>query len=274
METIALPVDAVQINPFKPNIAEWEPVACALKDLWSRNRNRSPKICLLLQDRTALAFQMNLESVPENHEECLDVVRFKLKKSVPFRIEDAQISYFVDSGASDYRSTNLWVTVMNSQVLCQYEELIQSTVGSECGLVDLATFNLMNLAHSEIQAQGWAQDDHLYVNLNRSYISLAITQKDRLMFFRSRELERHAGIMEEAMAEIHPTMMFYLDKLGGQQFARAFVYALERPEELSRSLEQMHKLKTIILNPVSTMRESKLFAPLLGLLMSRKVEFL
>jgi type IV pilus assembly protein PilM len=274
LDTVPLPSDSVHINPFKPNVVEWEPVAAALKEIWARNRNRPPKICLLLQDRTALPFQVNLESPPANHRECMDVIRFKLKKSVPFRIEDARISYFLDSGAHDFNSVNLWVTIMSPQVLRQYEELIQATVGSECGLVDLSTFNLMNLAHSEIRSQGWDSDDHLYINLNRNYISLAITQKERLMFFRSRELERRNGILDEAMAEIHPTILFYLDKLGGKQFAREFVYALERPEELTRMLEQNHHLKTVLLNPASSIRDSRLFAPLLGLLMSRKVESL
>ena len=274
METIPLPADAMQINPLKPNVIEWDPVATALKELWLRNRNRVPRVCLLIQDRAALSFQVTLEAPPENNNECMELIRFKLKKSVPFRVEDARISYFLDTGQTDFRSRTLWVTVVNSLVLRQYEELIHATTGSECGLVDLSTFNLMNLAHSEIQSQGWSQDDHLYVNLNRNYISLAITQKDRLMFFRSRELEMQNGGMEEAMAEIHPTMMFYVDKLAGQQITRAFVYSLERPEELSRSLEQTHHLKAVVMNPVSTMRESREFAPLLGLLMSRKVEFL
>jgi type IV pilus assembly protein PilM len=274
MESIPLPSDAIQINPFKPNILQWEPVVGALNELWSRNRNRPPKVCLLLQDRAALAFQLALESAPDNYEECLEMIRFKLKKSVPFRIEDARVTFFLDSGEADFRSRNLWVMVMNPQVLHQYEEMIQATIGAECGLVDLSTFNLMNLAHAEILSSGWKADDHLYVNLNRNYISLAITQGDRLKFYRSRELERTNGSLEEAMSEIHPTMMFYQDKLGGEKLSRAFVYSLERTEELSRNLEQAHGLKAMILNPVSTMRESKLFAPLMGLLMSRKAEFL
>ncbi|MCI0416864.1 pilus assembly protein PilM [bacterium] len=274
MDTVALPAGAVQVSPFKPNILELEPVAEALKDLWSRNRNRSPKVCLLVQDRAALAFSVTLESAPANPEECMELLRFKLKKSIPFRVEDAQISYFLDSGASEYHSRSLWVAVMNSQVLHQYEEVIQSVTGSECGLVDLATFNFMNLAHTEIRTNGWGQEDHLYVNLNRDYISLAITQKEKLMFFRSREMERHDGLIDEALAEIHPAMMFYQDKLAGQQLERAFVYALERGEELCRNLEQIHRLKSVILNPAATSREAKMFAPLLGLLMSRKVEFL
>ena len=274
MDSVPLPSDAIQVNPFKANILQVDPVAEALRLLWSRNRNRPPKICLLLQDRAALAFQVALESVPENHQDCMDVIRFKLKKNVPFRIEEARIHYFLDSGQTGFNSANLWVTVINHQVLHQYEEIVRSAIGSECGLVDLATFNLMNLAHSEIRTNGWEQDDHLYVNWNRNYISLAITQKEKLMFFRSRELEGYNGVLDEAMAEIHPTLMFYMDKLGGQQLSRVFVYTPDRPEELTRQLEQLHGIKTVVLNPNTALRESKPFAPLLGLLMSRKVEAL
>jgi type IV pilus assembly protein PilM len=273
-DTVPLPSDAVQINPFKPNIVDLEPVAGALKDLWMRNRYRSPKVCLLIQDRSALAFSVTLESRPENREECVELIRFKLKKSIPFRIEDAQVNFFQDSGIPDYQSANLWVTVMNPQVLHQYEEIIRASLGSDCGLVDLSTFNLMNLANAEIQSKGWQSEDHLYINLNRNYISLAITQKDRLVFFRSRELEHHNGALEEAMEEIHPTMMFYQDKLSGAGFARAFVYALESGDDLCKQLQQTHQIHGTFLNPPGALRESKEFAPLLGLLMSRKPEFL
>jgi len=274
LDSVPLPSDAVQINPFKPNILEIEPVAVALKDMWMRSRYRSPKICLLVQDRCALAFSLAIESRPENREECVELIRFKLKKSIPFRIEDAQINYFQDSGAPDYHSLNLWVTVMNPQVLHQYEEVIRASLGSDCGLVDLSTFNLMNLAHAEIQSRNLQMEDHLYINLNRNYISLAITQKDHLVFFRSRELEHHNGALQEAMEEIHPTMMFYQDKLSGTGFARAFVYALEGGDELCKSLEQTHQIRGTTLSPDGSSRgDTREFAPLLGMLMSRKPEF-
>src|SRR6185436_6777537 len=75
MDSVPLPSDAIQITPFKLNILELEPVASALKDLWMRNRYRSQKICLLLQDRSALAFSIALETKPENREECVELLR-------------------------------------------------------------------------------------------------------------------------------------------------------------------------------------------------------
>jgi type IV pilus assembly protein PilM len=274
LDSMPIPAGTVQINPFKSNILELEPVARVLKDLWSRVRQHPPKICLLLQDRCALTFLVNLETQPENREECTELLRFKLKKNIPFRAEEAHITYFQDTGTPDYRAANLWVTVVNSHVLQQYEAIIRSAIGSDSGLVDLCTFNLMNLAHQEIQHQKWQEEDHLYVNLNRDYISLAITQRDRLVFYRSREMEHHDGMIQEAMEEIHPAVMFYQDKLSGSGFSRTFVYAFEAADELCRTLEQTHSMKSVLLNPASGARDARIFAPLLGLLMSRKPEFL
>jgi hypothetical protein len=94
--------------------------------------------------------------------------------------------------------------------------LISAAIQTECGLVDLSTFNLMNLAHHEIVKKGLQNEDHLYINMNQNYISIAITRMDKLVFFRSREMEHHNGNLEEALQEIYPTTMFYLDKLGGR----------------------------------------------------------
>ena len=62
------------------------------------------------------------------------------------------------------------------------------------GLVDLVTFNFMNLAHGEIRNSGLNDEDVFYVNLGRDSISVAISQKQNLMFFRSRALEHQRTI--------------------------------------------------------------------------------
>src|SRR5205085_3483436 len=66
MDWIDLPPGTMDINPFKPNILGLEIVAEALRTLWLRNRFKSSKTSLLLQDRVALSFQVTLEHAPAN----------------------------------------------------------------------------------------------------------------------------------------------------------------------------------------------------------------
>jgi type IV pilus assembly protein PilM len=282
LDAEALPPGAVEITPFKPNIHSIEILAEALKRIWSRNRYKTSKISLLLQDRVALTFNVALEHPAASSAECLDLIRFKLKKSVPFKIEESQVSYFNVHGVPDHSDTNLWTTVISNQILEQYEQIIQSSINAECGLVDLNTFNLMNLAHAQIRNEGLLEADLLYVNLNRDYISIAITQKSNLMFYRSRSLTKENEILEEALQEIHPANMFYADKLGGSELARVFVYAAENPAALYSNVRDRIGLPAEIfsIEPFTASRfdrsnEGTLqsFAPVVGLVASRRLEF-
>jgi type IV pilus assembly protein PilM len=277
-----LPPGAIDINPFNPNIHSMEVVANALKTLWSRSRMKPSRICLLLQDRAALTFHVTLEHPAKSPGDCLELIRFKLKKSIPFRIEDSQITYFTASGIQDYSAATHWAVVLNQQVLHQYEQFVQSTIGVDCGLVDLATLNFMNLADGEIRNSGLSDQDIFYVNLGRDSISVAISQKHDLMFFRSRALDSTADRWQQALEEIHPAMLYYVDKLGGQALARAFIHAEENAEQLSSEVEKQFGVRssTLKLEPYSGLRFDtsnsvalEPFVPLAGLLITRKVEF-
>lgn len=277
-----LPEGAVEITPFKANIHSLDGVSVALKSLWSRNNQKSSRVCLMLQDRSALVFNMAMEHAAKNSAECLELIKFKLKKSVPFRLEDAQVNYFTAAGTVDHSATNLWVLVLNHAVLHQYEQFVQSVLDVEVGLIDLASFGVMNLAHSTIRSRGLAEKDVLFVNLNHDYLSLAITQKSRLTSFRTRPLDAASSSVEAAMEEIHPTVMYYQDKLAGGGFACAFVHAPENPEELCATIESKTSINAVpvSIEPYTASRFDSSnpgflrgYSPLAGMLLSRMVEF-
>jgi type IV pilus assembly protein PilM len=273
---------ALDVNPFKPNIQSMESVANALRLLWNRSKMKPSRICLLLQDRAALTFHVTLEHPAKSPADCLELIRFKLKKSVPFRIEDSQLTHFTASGTHDYSAATHWTVVLNQQVLHQYEQFVQSTIGAECGLVDLATFNFMNLAHGAIRDGGLSDQDIFYINLGRDSISVAISQKQNLMFFRSRALDSNSDRWQQALEEIHPAMLYYVDKLGGEKLAFAFVHSEENADQLSAEVEEQFGVRssTLKLESYSGLRFDtsnsitlEPFVPLAGLLITRKVDF-
>lgn len=282
LDSEPIPEGSMDINPVRPNILLLEPVAQALRNLWSRNRFKESKCCLLLQDRAAVVYNITLEHAAANPRECAEVIRFKLKKSIPFRVEEAVVSYFNPNGVVEHTGTNLWASIIHNTVLHQYEQFVQSTIDVECGLVDLATFNAMNLAHAHIKATGQQGADLLYVNLNPEYISIAITQKGHLAFYRTRAMERHNGMLEEAISEIHPTTMYYLDKLHGEKLAGAFVHSPEAADDLSKHLQSELQIPTLELSietfsgtrfDNTNQKMMRSFAPLAGMLLSRRMEF-
>lgn len=277
-----LPPGALEITPFKPNIHSMETVAGALKNLWTRNPYKVGKISLLMQDRSALVFHLAMEHAARNAGECLELIRFKLKKNVTFRVEDAQISYFTPAGAIDHSSSHLWVLVVNHALLHQYEQFVQSALDVEVGLVDLTTLGLMNLAHSTIRARNLTDRDILYVNLNHDYLSIAIAQKSALTSFRTRPMDAASSPIEAALDEIHPTVLYYQDKLAGEGLACAFVHAPDSTEDLCAAVESRTGIPPVAfsLDAFAAARFDssnpaflRSFAPLAGFLLSRTVEF-
>ncbi len=77
--------------------------------------------------------------------------------------------------------------------------------------------------------------------------------------------------------------MYYLDKLGGQSLDHCFLYATEYADELRQEMESKLGIASSILSLESYFKDqldpsnqslSRSFVPLVGLIVSRKVQFL
>jgi hypothetical protein len=93
-------------------------------------------------------------------------------------------------------------------------------------LIDVATFNLVNLALLADRQRGngqTADEDWLFVHLALSYSTLAIVRADRLVFYRNRVSDSEGSLADL----VHQTAMYYEDRLGGGGFSRVLVAGSE-----------------------------------------------
>ena len=88
-----------------------------------------------------------------------------------------------------------------------------AAAGAHAGLVDLATFGLVNaVLASEPRLAG----DWLLVHVTPEYGTIVILRGDDLIFFRNR-----AEGSDESLADlVHQTAMYYEDRLGGPPASR------------------------------------------------------
>jgi Tfp pilus assembly PilM family ATPase len=100
--------------------------------------------------------------------------------------------------------------------IVQEYESVCSAVGAQAGIVDLATFNVINavLAGPEAPAQDW-----LLVHVTQEDATMAILRGQQLVFFRN-----HAAEGEGSLADmVHQTAMYYEDRLSGAGFSRVLL---------------------------------------------------
>jgi hypothetical protein len=155
---------------------------------------------------------LTFEQLPARPADLDQLVRWQIKKATPFPLEEARVGYQVVHAEGGGGS--VLATVARRDVIAQYEAVTEA-IGVHAGIVDLASFNVLNA----VMASGAAVPaDWLLVCLAQDATTLAIMRGEQLMFYRHR-----AAVDEPLAALVHQTAMYHEDRLGGSKFARVWL---------------------------------------------------
>jgi Tfp pilus assembly PilM family ATPase len=210
----SVPDDAVTPLLSGTNIADPAVVTAALRRACEKAGIRPPKrAALIVPDSVARVSLLTFEELPAKAADIDQLVRWQIKKSTPFPIEDAQVSAVITHQAAG--ATTVLAMASQRAVISQYEAAV-TALGTHVGLVDLASVNVLNaiLANGNAPAGDW-----LLVCLAKDSTSLAIVRDGALMFYRHR-----LAVDDEPLgALVHQTAMYHEDRLGGAKFSRVWL---------------------------------------------------
>lgn len=209
-----LPPGAVTASLGSHNIIDPPTVAAAVRAVLGRLNTRVARVALIMPDLVAKVSLVHFDQVPARRDDLDHLVRWQVRKSVPFPIDDACVSYTSGTRAAD-GSADFVVVLARRDIVEEYERAC-SDAGVYAGLVDLTTFSMLNLflASSNVPTSDW-----LAVHMRPEYTSLAIVRGTDVVFFRNRPEGD-----EETLADlVHQTAMYYQDRLSGQGFNRVLL---------------------------------------------------
>jgi Tfp pilus assembly PilM family ATPase len=176
------------------------------------------RAALIVPDGVARVSLLPFEQVPPKPGELDQLIRWQLRKSTPFPLEEARVTHLLahaDEGGSTFAAV-----VARRDVLDEYEHVV-AALGVHAGIVDLASFNVVNAV---IGAGAAPADDWLLISLAAEGTTLAILRGADLMFY------RHRASMdgEPLSALVHQTAMYHEDRLGGSRFGRVYLCGAAR----------------------------------------------
>ena len=210
----ALPDDAVTPHLSGTNIPDPQVVTAALRRACEKAGIRPPKrAALIVPDSVARVSLLTFEELPAKAADIDHLVRWQIKKSTPFPIDDAQVSAVITHQAPG--ATTVAAVASQRVVINEYETAV-TALGTHVGLVDLASLNVLNaiLANGNTPAGDW-----LLVCLAKDSTSLAIVRQGALMFYRHR-----LAVDDEPLgALVHQTSMYHEDRLNGTKFSRVWL---------------------------------------------------
>jgi Tfp pilus assembly PilM family ATPase len=206
------------------------------------NIGRPRRIGLVVGDPVAKVSLVRLQQVPTRAHELEQVIRWQVRKSAPFAVEDAQLG--CQPGLRTDEGHELLVTLARRDVIEEYESVC-AAAGAHAGIVDLSTFNVANavLATADAPARDW-----LLVNIGTGWESLAIMRDGHMIFFRSRTVDGEGTLADV----VHQTAMYYEDRLNGGGFARVLVCGASGaadPEALRHELAERLRTAVDVVDP-------------------------
>jgi type IV pilus assembly protein PilM len=197
-----LPAGAVIPSPVESNIAAPEIVREKLGRIAERLQVRGHQAALLLPDPVVRVFLLHFDTFPKAAEEAVPLLRWRLKKSVPFDMEDTVVSFMRQPARG--QGVDILAGVARQKLVRQYEELAES-VGLAPGVVlssTLATLPLLDDARPTLLAR-----------LAGTTFTTVIARGHLLCVYRCAELGAAAAHIEPQalLDEVYPAIAYYQD---------------------------------------------------------------
>jgi type IV pilus assembly protein PilM len=173
----ALPSGALVPGIAEANLRAPEAVTAALRSALDQVSPSLHSVTLVLPDLTARVFVLDFDTLPAKSAEVLSVLRFRLRKVVPFDVEQAALSYQILSQQKN--AVKVLVTIMPSAILAEYEGVVRAA-GYEPGAVLPSA--LAALAASD------TSEPILAANLTGASLTTAIAAGNDLLLYRTLDL--------------------------------------------------------------------------------------
>lgn len=192
---VASPVEDNVLRPelVGPLVGRVAPVSGA--------RKRRPA-AVILPDYSARVSVLDFDSFPSSAEEQISLVKFRVKKTIPFDIDSAAVSYWVQPGGGKKKVEVLAVTVA-VEVIARYEALFRAA-GYQPGVVTTSTLAALNLYHGDGVA--------VLAKLAGRTMTVAAISGGAIKLYRCVALDQSTE--EEILGVLHPTFAYVEDELG------------------------------------------------------------
>jgi type IV pilus assembly protein PilM len=212
-------------NLMNPNISDPAAVQSVVGDALEAIGARGKEISLVIPDAAVRVVLLDFDTLPDRKAEADAVVRFRLKKALPFDVEKASVSYHSQPNGTTLK---VIVAVMMNSVLAEYE-----------GVVRQAGFLPGVVLPSTLAALGNLEGDtpSMVVKVAEGSTTIAILDQGRLLLYRT--LDHGAGTVaaETLAADIYPSAVFFQD-MYGVPIERIYVSGVEVHDAFAARLSQ------------------------------------
>lgn len=205
------PTATLKISLRDPNILEIQQFIDTLKAAHNLLLTPVTRLNVTLPDTVGRVMLLDMEGRFKSRAEALDMIRWKLKKSLPFDLNDTHLDY-QQIGNRENGDMALLIALVSKTVISQYEELILAA-GFTPTEIDFNSFNL----HRPFAPRLEQFDDVTMISFFDSILSIMVFFNGELQFQRVKDLSGSLGVDSRVFMEINSSLIVFRDRFPERQ---------------------------------------------------------
>ena len=220
-----------------PNVHDGEALRTAISGALEAVTSTSRDVVVVLPDSSIRVLLLDFETLPAKSAEAEPVIRFRLKKSLPFDVEHAAISYDVRRSSG---VVHVVAAVSPRSVINEYEAAFRD-VGYNPGVVVSSSLATLRLIEGQVPT--------LLLKVDPVNITIAAAENQELRLIRTLENPHGAQVSASELAEaVLPSVVFFEDTFG-TRIEKIFVSGVGAMNEVGPLLHQHTGAQVLELEP-------------------------
>jgi Tfp pilus assembly protein PilN len=201
-QRVPLPPGVLVPSPVKDNVTDADELAAAVKALVPAAAGRGRRgAALILPDNSMRVAVIDFETLPEKEDERLTLIKFRLRKTLPFDVDEAALSTWIQPGTK-----KVVAAVVPIEIIARYEAPFRAA-GLQPGLVTCSALALLEL----LPRKGAL----LVAHLSPGSLTVLALRDGVLTLARSLELTANTSDpLDEISADLYPTLIYLEDQAG------------------------------------------------------------
>jgi len=235
--------EVVRVSLREPNVVDEGHFVSTVREAVNLVDHRMKRVSVSLPDYSGRVFLLDMETPFKSRDEALDLIRWKLKKSFPFPVQDVHIDYQqIERKVSG--ELVLLVSCIAHAVIRQFEDLLVEAA-LEPFQIDFTAFNLYHLF-----VRGFRMGDRkAFISWFGSTLSIFIFSDGRLVFLRSKEVPFSRFDSNRIFREISSSLIAYKGKSGGGGLQEVYCFStFEDREALEVIVRDATEIEPVMLD--------------------------
>ncbi|MFZ4855351.1 MAG: type IV pilus biogenesis protein PilM [Desulfuromonadaceae bacterium] len=225
------PTQTVQVSLREQNIIDPDAFVAGLKSAHNQLLCKSSRVAVSLPDGVCRIMLMDHEGRFKSRQEALDLIRWKLKKSIPFDSADTHIDY-QQLTVRDNGDLALLVAIASKNVMSQYEDLI-ANAGLSLARIACNTFSLCRLFDSRLSLH----NDCILISFYGTTLSVVAFTDGIPEFIRSKDLSGTVATDSRVYMEISSSLLVYKERHPEQPLQS--IFCVTAPDVAQNFLEMV-----------------------------------